>query len=92
MKGNQTTKTKGDSRDKMSLTDRQRLAVLLLITWLLPLSNAGKITNEELLEDDYDYDDDPLLEMSVGDRQNMARHVGLHAAFLTQKERLKKAV
>ena len=35
-------------------------------------------------------DDDQLLEMSVADRQNMARHVGLDAAFLTQKERLKK--
>ena len=78
----------------MSLTDRQRLAVLLLITWLLPLSNAGKITNEELLEDDYDYDDttlvdedDQLLEMSVGARQNNAGQVGLHAAFITDENR-----
>ena len=80
----------------MSLTDRQRLAVLLLITWLLPLSNAGKITNEELLEDDYDYDyddttlvadDDPLLEMSVGARQNNAGQDGQHAAFITDENR-----
>merc|ERR1711971_112407 len=31
--------------------------------------------------------DDQLLEMSVGVRQTMARHVGLDAAFLTHKER-----
>ena len=68
---------------------------MALITWLLSLSNAGKITNEELLEDDYDYDDDttlvadddPLLEMSVGARQNNAGQVGLNAAFITDENR-----
>ena len=35
-------------------------------------------------------DDDPLLEMSVRDRQDMVRQTGLHAAFLTQKERFRE--
>ena len=32
-------------------------------------------------------DDDPLLELSVGARREMARHTELQAAFITQRER-----
>ena len=49
-----------------------------------------------LLEDEYDEyedntplvaDDDPLLEMSVGARQNNAGQDGQHAAFITDENR-----
>ena len=35
-------------------------------------------------------DGDQLLEMSVADRQDIARQVGIHSAFLTNTERLKE--
>ena len=37
-------------------------------------------------------DGDQLLEMNVGTRQDMARQVGIQAAFLTHKERLKEKI
>ena len=49
-----------------------------------------------MMTDEYDNnttlvaEEDQLLEMSVGARENMTAPVGLQSAFLTHEERLKK--
>ena len=83
----------------MSLTGQPRLAVILLIICLLPLSRACKPKEVPpelpLLEDDYDDDDtvfvaEPgqLLEMSAGDLKDSSGLDYLHAPFLTDENRL----
>ena len=64
------------------LTDQLRLAVIVLIICLLPLSKAYNDDETVVVADD-----DQLLERSVGDRQDRTEVDSLHAFFFTDKNR-----
>ena len=69
----------------MSLPERLRLPLFLLC--LLALSKAHRKVSTNVDDTTLVADDDQLLEMSVGARQNSAGQYGQHSAFITDENR-----